>query len=66
MAAWESYQLTTVRQRVHAMVEAATEILLDPFAPEAPVSRHIPGDLIIRRSARVAAEPVASGRPRQP
>lgn len=63
MASWESYRLTTVRQRVHAMVEAATEILLDPLAPEAPVSRHIAGDLIIRRSARVATGPSDSPRP---
>jgi DNA-binding LacI/PurR family transcriptional regulator len=54
MASWVSYRLTTVRQRVDVMVEAAVDILLDPGAPDAAaVWRHVPGDLILRCSARL-------------
>lgn len=55
MAGWASYELSTVRQRVDAMVEAATEILLDPATPDLAFgpTRHVPGDLIVRRSARL-------------
>lgn len=54
MAAWASYQLSTIRQRVDAMVEAATDILVEhgAAADPTPVSRTISGDLIVRASAR--------------
>jgi DNA-binding LacI/PurR family transcriptional regulator len=57
MAAWASYELSTVRQRVDSMVEAATDILLNPLTSRisTAVPQHIPGDLIVRKSARLPA-----------
>lgn len=59
MAAWASYELSTVRQRVDSIVETAIDILLDPATSRksAAVSRHFPGDLIVRKSARIAPQP---------
>ena len=55
LAAWASYDLTTVRQRANVMVDQAVEILLsridDPQTPPRRVS--IDGPLIIRGSARI-------------
>lgn len=56
MAAWASYELSTVRQRVDTIVEAATDIILEARSSQkkSPAkSRHVPGDLIVRKSARL-------------
>lgn len=60
MASWASYRLSTIRQRVDAMVEAATAILLETgmLDDPIPVSRFMPGDLIIRESTRSLQGPV--------
>jgi DNA-binding LacI/PurR family transcriptional regulator len=54
-AAWPSYDLTTVRQPVEKMASEAITILLDQIArPRAePVSVRVPGELIVRSSARL-------------
>ena len=55
MAAWSSFDLTTLRQPANRMVEATVEMLLDLIAdPAAPKSRiEIESQLILRGSARV-------------
>ena len=55
MASWASYELSTIRQRVDLMVDAATDILVEQSAGQkvTPTSRLIPGDLIVRKSARL-------------
>jgi len=55
MAAWASYELTTVRQRVDTMVEIAADILLDGklHASKRAIARLVPGELIVRKSARL-------------
>jgi DNA-binding LacI/PurR family transcriptional regulator len=54
-AAWPSYQLTTIRQPVQAMTEAAVNMLVericDPDIP--PEDRSFAGALIVGRSARL-------------
>lgn len=56
MAAWGSYALTTVRQRVEPMVEAAMRLLHGALAGEAaPPLVEVPCDLVIRASARLPA-----------
>lgn len=54
-AAWPTYDLTTVRQPVNMMVEEAIAVLLrqidDPTSR--PSSVHVPGQLIVRSSARL-------------
>lgn len=57
MAAWASYELTTVRQRVDTMVENAVDIVLDPAqrATRRAVTSLVPGHLIVRKSARLPA-----------
>lgn len=57
-AAWPSYELTTVRQPVEAMVSQALSILSEDVAygSSAPVAVRVPGEIIIRRSAKL--EPV--------
>lgn len=54
IAAWSSYDLTTVRQRSNAMVEATVEVLLTRIenAETAPKQIFIDGPLIVRGSAR--------------
>lgn len=55
MASWRSYELTTVRQRVEAMAAETIELLLS-MRGGADLRRHarlVPGDLIIRQSARL-------------
>ncbi|MCB1488354.1 MAG: LacI family DNA-binding transcriptional regulator [Bauldia sp.] len=54
-AAWPSYDLTTVRQPVETMTAEAIAILIDQMdRPDAaPVSIRVPGELVIRSSARV-------------
>ncbi len=55
LASWGAYDLTTVRQPVNRMVQAAVDTLLarieDPDA--LPGSTQIEGDLILRGSARI-------------
>ena len=55
MAAWASYELTTVRQRVNTMVEIAADILLDRklHANKRAIARLVPGELVVRKSARL-------------
>lgn len=55
MASWMSYELTTVRQRVDAMAAEAIGIVLDAEAGDASrqQAKLVPGDLIVRRSARL-------------
>ena len=55
LAAWDSFQLTTVRQPANRMVEAAVEHLLDRIASSEtkPERIEIDGPLIIRKSARI-------------
>ena len=55
MAAWPSYNLTTIRQPVVPMMDESVEVLLRRVGdPEAPfVNRLIPGDLVVRGSARL-------------
>ncbi|MGK7864893.1 LacI family DNA-binding transcriptional regulator [Falsiroseomonas sp. E2-1-a4] len=56
MASWASYELTSVRQQVEAMADAVIDLLLSTDVPDLgrPTKRLVPGDLIIRRSARLA------------
>ena len=55
LAAWPSYDLTTVRQRANQMVSEAVDLLLsridDPATPSQRIS--IDGPLVIRGSARL-------------
>lgn len=55
-AAWPSYDLTTVRQPVEAMVSETIAILLDQIdrADATPVSLRLPGKLVVRSTARIA------------
>ncbi len=55
MAAWESYDLTTVRQPVNRMVEATVDTLLGQIGDPArlPQKIEIAGPLVLRGSARV-------------
>jgi DNA-binding LacI/PurR family transcriptional regulator len=63
-AAWPSYDLTTVRQPVDAMVAETIAILIDQMdSPDAkPVAVRLPGQLIVRSTARVAGPPVDAAR----
>jgi DNA-binding LacI/PurR family transcriptional regulator len=55
MAAWESYDLTTVRQPVNRMVDATVETLLGQIEDRTrlPQKIEIAGPLILRGSARI-------------
>ncbi|MEP7457327.1 LacI family DNA-binding transcriptional regulator [Phyllobacterium sp. SB3] len=53
-ASWPSYNLTTVRQPVEAMVGRSLAILFDP-EDYPPVSIKVPGELIIRGSVKTGA-----------
>lgn len=54
LAAWPSYELTTIRQPVNRMVEATVEMLLNQIEGDtAPRKLRIDGPLIVRRSARI-------------
>lgn len=67
MAAWRSYELTTVRQPVGAMVEAALSLLITHETQEAapparrrgaamkPVATLLAGELVLRGSAQLPA-----------
>jgi LacI family transcriptional regulator len=52
MAAWSAYELTTVRQPLHEMVDMAVNLLLSRIAsPGQPwATRCLPNELILRRS----------------
>lgn len=54
-AGWKSYSLTTVEQPLDSMVDATIEILMDQIEGESASPRHevIPGDLVVRGSARL-------------
>jgi DNA-binding LacI/PurR family transcriptional regulator len=54
-AAWPSYDLTTIRQPVDTMASEAIAILLDQMdrREAEPVSLRVPGELVIRSSARI-------------
>ncbi len=60
MARWRAYDLTTIRQPVEAMVDATVELLLglEDGTITGSVIRRLPGELVIRGSARL---PVSSG-----
>ena len=53
MAGWASYRLTTIRPRFQAMVDATAAWALQP--PERPEVIEVPGDLVVRGSARLRA-----------
>ncbi len=55
LAAWDAYDLTTIRQPVNRMVDATVDILLDQLGSKnaKPRTLEIEGELIIRRSARI-------------
>ena len=54
MAAWPSYGLTTVRQRVDAMAETAVELVCAAIAGQtSAVPAEVPVDLVLRTSARL-------------
>ncbi len=57
MAAWVSYELTTIRQRVDAMADAAIDIALAGRKNGTAMAeaRLVPGDLIVRRSAKIVS-----------
>ena len=56
-ASWPSYLLTTVRQPVNRMTEAAVDMILErieaPGLP--PETRSFSGELLLGKSARLAA-----------
>ena len=55
MASWKTFDLTTVRQPLRKMVEATNRMLLDALQDRnhAPQKVEIPGELIIRGTARI-------------
>lgn len=58
MAAWPRYALTTIKQPIDKLVAATVEVLLDAIESldEERVIKLIPGNLVVRSSARVPAE----------
>ncbi|MCY4462977.1 MAG: LacI family DNA-binding transcriptional regulator [Albidovulum sp.] len=58
-AAWKSYDLTTFRQPIGAMVDLAVEALLERIDNNALEKRHfaIPGRLVVRNSAKSPGSP---------
>lgn len=61
-AAWPTYDLTTVEQPAHPMVDAAVKILLDQISCQRVQRSNIiiPGDLIVRGSSRPRTNPAES------
>lgn len=55
MARWRAYDLTTIRQPVEAMVDAAVDLLLglEDGRITGSVVRRLPGELVVRGSARL-------------
>jgi len=54
LAAWEAYDLTTIRQPVNRMVDAAVGTLLAQVETKAsPTTLELEGELILRSSARI-------------
>ena len=58
MALWPSFNLTTVRQPVHRMVDGSVEDLISRInTPEKPPNHKvIMGELVIRGSSRISTE----------
>ena len=58
MAAWPRYSLTTIRQPVARLVEAAVDVLVNAIETleNERVIKVIPGRLVLRNSARLPAE----------
>ncbi len=56
-ASWTAYNLTTVRQPVTRMIDMSTQLLLERIVSPhlEPVTMFVPGKLVPRGSARVAA-----------
>lgn len=55
VARWPAYSLTTIRQPVDLMVETAVALITDETTPTGQIHR-LPGELIVRHSARMAQE----------
>ena len=55
MAGWKTFDLTTVRQPLNRMIEATTALLLNEISDKErlPERIEIPGELVIRGSARL-------------
>ncbi len=54
IAAWPSYQMTTIRQPVDDMVEATVQAMLGQIeGAEPPRCIRVPGPLVVRASARI-------------
>ena len=55
MYSWSSYSLTTVRQPIQRMLDASVEELLNRIenSEREPFQEVIPGELVIRGSARM-------------
>lgn len=55
MAGWKTFDLTTVRQPLRQMVDTTTRVLLDAIQDRDRTAEkvEIPGELIIRGSARI-------------
>jgi DNA-binding LacI/PurR family transcriptional regulator len=62
IAAWPSYRMTTIRQPVDEMVQAAVDAILDQIEGDhAPRRIRVHGPLVVRASARVPAGYPISG-----
>ena len=57
MAAWPSYNLTTIRQPIERMIDSAVNDLLDRINRDTmyPKQELVPGDLVVRSSAKLPA-----------
>ena len=57
MAAWPSYNLTTIRQPIEKMIHSAVNDLLDRINQDTmyPKQELVPGDLVVRSSAKLPA-----------
>ena len=55
MAAWPSYNLTTIRQPIERMIDSAVNDLLDRINQDTmyPKQELVPGDLVVRSSAKL-------------
>src|SRR5688572_27327674 len=64
MAAWASYELTTVRHRVDTMIEMAADFLLgERQRGTRALARFVPGELVVRTSARLPQRIMKPARP---
>lgn len=55
MAAWPSYDLTTISQPVEAMIERTVRLICSEGTEPGPVAHHLPGRLVVRGSTGGAA-----------